>query len=269
MYYYTHPDAAVTLFCNLLSFSAIMESFAIHGSAFGKESSGPTPSQTRAILRLLAILAVADALIAHKLHQLVDAVCIAPGSVMFGARKGTQVLDVAPVAQLRSFTFNGVVTILVSLTLFNGTFPLTMTVLIYSRLRSGWYRMACMCSWLLVFFGCKCYLFYTFLLVACVFSIKSRSIRSLTGSPSAVAADRIPVEANACLLAHDWKAYGVHTDNASVSFASWVDNYFAIGSNLPGTHCGILRETSTCSLRSSYQGWQTFCIVSSNPSGTS
>ena len=77
-----------------------MESFVVHGSIFEKESSGPAPTGTRAILPLPAVLTVADAIIAYKLHELVDTVCIAPAGVMFGARKGTQVLDVALAAQL-------------------------------------------------------------------------------------------------------------------------------------------------------------------------
>ena len=43
---------------------------------------------------------------------------------------------------------------------------------------------------------------------------------------------RIPVETVACDLSEYWKDLGVATDFATVAFASWVDNYFAIDSYL-------------------------------------
>ena len=77
-----------------------MESFIIAGRVHGKESKTPTADKTRAILPLPAILAVADAIVALKMHDIVNANCPAPIGVMFGARRGTQVLDVAHAAQL-------------------------------------------------------------------------------------------------------------------------------------------------------------------------
>ena len=213
-----NPEAAVAFFCNLLSSTAFMESFVVHGSVFGKESSGPTPAQTRAILPLPAVLAVADALVALKLHQLVDSVCIAPAGVMFGARKGTQVLDVALAAQLHlqrggdNFGLAGLVQGDIA-TYYDSLDALKIAHWLVSR---G-----------LHVFWASCFLRLQMLpnvhLSAggsCVFPIKSRTSGSLTGSRSAVAAGRIPVESTASMLANEWKAYGVRTDNASVTFAS-------------------------------------------------
>ena len=95
-----NPGAAVKLFQNLFTSRSFMESFIIAGRVHGKESKTPTADKTRAILPLPAILAVADAIVALKMHDIVNANCPAPIGVMFGARRGTQVLDVAHAAQL-------------------------------------------------------------------------------------------------------------------------------------------------------------------------
>ena len=77
-----------------------MESFSIKGKVFGKDSKIPSSDKTRALLPLPAILVIADAIIACKIHDLVSKVCVPPAGVMFGAQKGTQVLDIAHAVQL-------------------------------------------------------------------------------------------------------------------------------------------------------------------------
>ena len=67
---------------------------------------------------------------------------------------------------------------------------------------------------------------------SCSISIHNRTLGTLTGSRSAVAAGRIPVETTACKLAESWKAYGGATDTAVISFASWVDNIYTFGSSI-------------------------------------
>ena len=94
-----NPDAAVALFSNLLSDASFIRSFCVQGSIC-KVSSQTTAGKTRAILPLLALLNVVDALLALRVHSLVDSVCVPPAGVFFGARKGTQVLDIAHAAQL-------------------------------------------------------------------------------------------------------------------------------------------------------------------------
>ena len=59
---------------------------------------------------------------------------------------------------------------------------------------------------------------------------------TFTGSRSAVAAGRIPVESVACKLAASWQVDGVKTEHCSVVFASWVDNYYTFGKSL---HCAL------------------------------
>ena len=66
----------------------------------------------------------------------------------------------------------------------------------------------------------------------CTVLLECRTTGTLTGSRSAVAAGRIPVETVACDLAEEWTTFGVQTDTATVMFASWVDNYFAFVSSL-------------------------------------
>ena len=95
-----HAEAAEGLFTALFNDRYFMESFRIQGKIFGKESRTPEADKTRALLPLPAVLTVADAIIAIKLHDLINRICIPPAGVMFGAKKGTQVLDVAHAAQL-------------------------------------------------------------------------------------------------------------------------------------------------------------------------
>ena len=59
-----------------------------------------------------------------------------------------------------------------------------------------------------------------------------RTCGTLTGSRSAVAAGRIPVESVACSLAPQWSQHGVQTASFTVMFASWVDNYYTFGASL-------------------------------------
>ena len=84
----------------LSDFSPIMRSFMVNGVIYGKESKFPSPDKTRAILPLPSVFIVADAIVTIVMNELVDKRCPPPVGVMFGARKGTQVLDIAHAAQL-------------------------------------------------------------------------------------------------------------------------------------------------------------------------
>ena len=77
-----------------------MKSFIIDGSLFGKEFSSTPPSKTRALLPLHALLQCADAIIACVLHNIIDHFCKPPLGIMFGARKGTQVMDISHAVHL-------------------------------------------------------------------------------------------------------------------------------------------------------------------------
>ena len=59
-----------------------------------------------------------------------------------------------------------------------------------------------------------------------------RSVGTLTGTRTDVAAGRIPVESVVCALASSWRAHCVKTDMGCVIFASWVDNYYSFGNSL-------------------------------------
>ena len=67
---------------------------------------------------------------------------------------------------------------------------------------------------------------------SCSLLLDCRTLGTLTGSRSAVAACRVPVESSACKLAESWRTLGVMTDTAAVTFACWVDNDYAFGSSL-------------------------------------
>ena len=95
-----NPTAALALFRKLFTSRSFMQSFVIEGTVYGKESKSSPADRTRVILPLPALLAVADAAIAVKMHDLVTKHCPAPAGVMFGGRKGTQVLDVAHAVHL-------------------------------------------------------------------------------------------------------------------------------------------------------------------------
>ena len=67
---------------------------------------------------------------------------------------------------------------------------------------------------------------------SCSILLDSRTLGTLTGSRSAVAAGRIPVETVACKLAEQWRPLGVIIDSTAVTFASWVENYYTFGSSV-------------------------------------
>ena len=225
-----HPTAAIELFQNLFKRSSFMQSFVIEGTIYGKESKCSPVDKTRAILPLPAILTVADALIAMKMNELVDKCCPPPAGIMFGARKGTQVLDVAHAAQLHlqkagdNMGIGGLAQGDIS------TYYDTINCLRISlwMLRNG-----------LDIFWVSCFLRLQLLPqiqltagASCHFTIFSRCLGTLTGSRSAVAAGRIPVESVVCSLASTWRPLGVMTNSSVVLFATWVDNYFAFGNSL-------------------------------------
>ena len=64
---------------------------------------------------------------------------------------------------------------------------------------------------------------------SCTVLILARSLGTLTGSRTAVAAGRIPVESTACKLASTWEPHAVTTDMGHVICGTWVDNYYAFG----------------------------------------
>ena len=71
------------------------------GRAFPKSKKLHNIEGLRAILLLPAVLIIAEAVGAAIVKYLIDSSCPAPSGVMFGARKGTQVLDLAFAAQLQ------------------------------------------------------------------------------------------------------------------------------------------------------------------------
>ena len=94
------PSVAESFFSSLFRSSAFIKSFTVQGRLYGKSSRTPRVSDTRAILPLPAALIVADAIVAVKLNELTEKVCTPTNGFMFGARKITQVLDVAHAAHL-------------------------------------------------------------------------------------------------------------------------------------------------------------------------
>ena len=224
------PDAATGVFSRLLTSRSFMESFYVHGKLYGKESKFPSPAKTRAILPLPALLIVVDAIVALQMGELIDTCCRPPLGVMFGARKGTQVLDVAHAAQLH---------------LQKGGDNFGVAGLAQGDIATYYDSLSCLriAQWL-VHHGLPYVWASAFLRVqllptvrlsaghSCVFDILCRSFGTLTGSRTANAAGRIPVESAACKLASSWEVDGVKTTCCSVVFASWVDNYYTFGRSL-------------------------------------
>ena len=208
-----------------------MESFHIYGRLYGKTSTFWTASSTRALLPLPSVLVVVDAMAALKLHELTDRVCVPPRGIMFGARKGTQVLDVAHAAQLhlqKSGDSSGI------------------GCLAQGDIATYYDKLSCMkvAQWFTRnggdLYWASAFLRLQALPVICLssgesssFTITQRSLGTFTGSRSAVAAGRIPVETVACIVAADVQPYGVDTGLTTVVFASWVDNYYTFGSSVP------------------------------------
>ena len=76
---------------------------------------------------------------------------------------------------------------------------------------------------------------------SCSLMLDCRTLGTLTGARSSVAAGRIPVETTACKLAESWRPFGAVTDAAIVTFASWVDNYYAFGASV--SHAVAIAES--------------------------
>jgi hypothetical protein len=184
------------------------------------------------LLPLPAILVIADAIIACKIHDLVSRVCVPPAGVMFGAQKGTQVLDIAHAVQLH---------------LQKGADNFGEAGLAQGDIATYYDSINCLkiARWIEEHeeshgkLWASCFLRLQLLPPiqltagdACTFLVAGRSLGALTGSRSAVAAGRIPVETVACDVAYKWKSSGVQVGASSVTFASWVDNYYAFGSDL-------------------------------------
>ena len=224
-----NPTAAVSLFTNLLRDSSFMQTFYIQGTIYGKESAHTTPAKTRAILPLPALLNVVDALVAMRIHCLVDSICVPPLGVFFGARKGTQVLDIAHAAQLHmqrggdnfghaGFAQGDVATY----------FDSIRCLLIARWLQSHGEDL----FWVSAFLRIQ--MLPIIVLTAggsCSFQVDNRTMGTLTGSRTAVAAGRVPVESVACQKAHEWQPYAVSTDTSPVIFCAWVDNYYTFGNS--------------------------------------
>ena len=198
---YGNSYAAQMLFTRLLTCADFMKSFLIEGSLFGRESSTTSPLKTRALLPLPAILTVADSIITCVLHDLVDRICQPPPGVFFGARRGTQVLDIFHAAHLHlqkgADNFN-------QAGLAQGDISAYFDSLDALKI-ARWMERHCSCDgifWSSAFLRLQ--LLPKIRLTAgdsCTFLLDTRTIGALTGSRSAVAAGRVPVETTACKLA--------------------------------------------------------------------
>ena len=66
---------------------------------------------------------------------------------------------------------------------------------------------------------------------SCSFEVDNRTMGTLTGSRTAVAAGRIPVESVACQKAREWQPHAVSTGDSHVIFGAWIDNYYTFGNS--------------------------------------
>ena len=227
-----NSTAAQRLFTHMFTSSDFMKSFTIDGSLFGKESSCTTSQKTRAVLPLPALLACADSILACVIHDIVDEACRPSRGIMFGAKKGTQVLDIAHAAHLHlqkgADNFNKAGLAQGDI----GTYYDSISGMKIARWildhstddplfwSSAFLRLQLLPSVRLTAGG------------SCTFTLNCRTVGTLTGSRSAVAAGRIPTESVACDLCDTWKPLGVQIDGAAVTFACWVDNYYTFGSSI-------------------------------------
>ena len=227
---YGCPETAVTFFTKLLTQTSFMQSFVVQGTVYGKTSKYTAPNDTRAILPLPAVLVVADALVAIIMHNFIDLHCPVPQGIFFGARRGTQVLDIAHAAQLHlqkggdNFGIAG---------LAQGDIATYYDCLDCLRIAHWLHHLGLAPFWVCAFVRLQ--VLPNIHLTAggtVTFEIASRTIGTLTGSRTAVAAGRIPVESTACALAPDWQSYGVKTADSITLFAAWVDNYYTFGKEL-------------------------------------
>ena len=224
------PSESVALFSNVLQQSAFMESFIVEGSVYGKDSKTPAKDKTRAILPLPAVLAVADAIVASIMNDFIDTTCIPPCGVMFGARKGTQVLDIAHAAQLhmqKGGDNHG------EAGLAQGDVATYYDSLNCLRIARCLHESGLPYVWASAFLRVQ--MLPRVQLTAgqtVTFAVGPRVIGTLTGSRSAVSAGRVPIESVACSTAAQWEQHGTVTDTSIVRFAVWVDNYYAFGKSM-------------------------------------
>jgi hypothetical protein len=89
------PMEAVAFFQILVTSTKIMSAIELHGRCYGKESSLVDASSIRAIIPLPAVLQIADAVFASRVHSIVgSSLPLAPGCWV-GPRPYTQILDIA------------------------------------------------------------------------------------------------------------------------------------------------------------------------------
>ena len=204
-----------------------MEEFELEGRVAAKVRGLISPTQTRAILPLPAVLGVVDVVLAKRMHTVIDTIsATCSRSFLEASRKGRQILDItfpltqvlekgadefgeAAVAQgdIKQF-YDHIQPLKVAKWLSDNGLPWAES-LTFLRLHS---------------------LPSIRLSVGQSFSkINDRTCGVLTGSRSAVAAGRVPVLDVALRRVHVWNQLAYRTDSRAFALAVFVDNLFSTG----------------------------------------
>ena len=195
---------------------------------------------------------------ACKIYDLANLMCVPPSGVMFGARIGTQVPDLAHAVQLH---------------IQKGCDSFGEAGLAQGDITSYYDFINCLkiARWITDREPGNSTLCFVRLQIlprieltagdACVFEVPARCLGTLTGSRSAVAAERIPVETVACDMSPFWQRSGVRVaEHCSITFATWVDNYYAFGSDLTASICiAELRRRAVSTIGFVHQTYKPLC----------
>ena len=220
------PDSAASLFARMLASGNFMASFKVQCLLYGKESPHTTVDKIQGISPLPSLLQVIDVLLANVNNQTVTETLTPPIGVWIGAQPKTQILDIAHGVHLviekalDRFSEGSVATLDVSRFYDSVRLLKSAQWLQANGLSTRWcaamLRFQLLCSIVLKAGHVEV-------------EILGRSCGSLTGSRTAGAASRIPVECSVCECAARNAHKGFCAGPVSLTFATYVDNVFAAG----------------------------------------
>ena len=209
-----------------------MGKMAVDGRLYGKHSAVTAPEETRAILPLGATLRVCDCLLNSLLPPIIDIMFPRPNPAVFaGARKFTQPLDISHAAHL---------TIEKGLDRHSNACVAQADILkFYDQV-----RLTIRCTYLAgkMVHGCllggllRLHLCTKIMLNISDFNFQAcqRTCGISTGSRTAVALRRIPLEDILSRRAYLWSKLGFRLANSHITIATWVDNIFAFAASPAG-----------------------------------
>ena len=232
-------DAVATFFSRLATDPDALRTIEVHGRVLAKDAGAIPADRTRAILPLPVILVILDAIIAVRMHAVIDRLSATADPCFFEcARKGRQVLDIVFPA---------------SLVVEKGLDMQSRACVAQADIRRYYDSLQpLMLSRWMIAEGFEIALAIAFLLLQLRPSIvlhvgqaeariSERTLGTLTGSRSASASGRIPLLDAALCRSSAWRLQGFSTEGFVCSLATYVDNLVSFGTS-PEAAIGILSD---------------------------